>query len=85
MTISEKVKKVRDLYRNTPDGRIVDSDTILKDLTDNADMEVTDVSMELLDIWENAADREAVESLFLLFTDTEFEDYVDRCIRTTTR
>lgn len=84
-------KKVRDAERvlalmaDTPDGIIHDADTILKDLIDACDFEETGLAKEIIRIWEGSCDRDRVEQLFCLLTGCSFEDWLERCIRETTR
>lgn len=78
-------KEVLRLLENTPNGRIVDADTILKDLLDESDFEISGLAKELIQIWQNASDKASIEQLFCLFTGCAFEDYLDQCIRDTTR
>lgn len=79
-----RTKEVLRLLENTPNGRVVDADTILKDMLDESDFEVSGLARELIQIWQNASDRSSVEQLFCLFTGCAFEDYLDQCIRDTT-
>lgn len=79
------VRTVIDKFKNTPNGKIKDSDTILADIVNEADMEITGLSMEILETWQNSHDKESVEKLFESLTGTSFEDYLTRCIDETTR
>lgn len=91
MNLSEEIKhigmvnEVKKLFEQTPEGQIVDSDTILKDLMDNSSFEETGLSTEILDIYLKAKDRESIEKLFYTFTGMEFERYLEKCISETTR
>lgn len=80
-----RTEEVLRLLENTPNGRVVDADTILKDLLDETDFEVSGLACELIQIWRNATDKASVEQLFCLFTGCAFEDYLDQCIRDTSR
>lgn len=83
--ILNNIDQVEELYSNTPDGRIIDSDTILADLIEKADFEVTYESLELFDIFKNTTDKQAFLEMFYFFTDTPFEKYLAHCIEKTTR
>lgn len=83
--LSETIERVEALYENTPDGRIIDSDTILADLTQEADWEVSGVSLDLFRIFKESSDKQTFLELFYLFTDTTFEDYLKQCIEETTK
>lgn len=76
---------VENLYENTPDGRIIDSDTILADLAQDAEWEVSGISLDLFRIFKESSDKQTFLELFYLFTDTTFEDYLKQCLEETTR
>lgn len=83
--IAKKAQQVLDLLNDTPNGIVIDADTILADLLGNADFEVTGIAAELLDIWAKSDDQASVEQLFCLLTDCAFEDFLDMCIAKTTK
>ena len=73
------ISEVEELNNNTPSGVIRDADTILADLLQAADMEVTGIAQSLFDIWKNSSDKASVENVFSLLMDTEFDDYLEMC------
>ena len=79
------VEQVEALNASTPEGMIVDSDTILVDLLDNCDFEFTGISQDIFNIWKNSTDKKAVEAMFYEFTDMEFHDYLLKCQKEITR
>lgn len=79
------IKEVEKLNNNTPNGIIVDTDTILKDLIDECDYEFTGFSQDIFNIWKNSKDKESVEQMFYEFTDMEFIDYLIKCKEEITR
>lgn len=81
----DTIERVEDLYCNTPDGRIIDSDTILADLVQEADWEENGLSLDLFRMFKESSDKQTFLELFYLFTDTTFEDYLKQCIEETTR
>lgn len=81
----KKVQGVLELLGNTPNGVVIDADTILADLIAAADFEVNGVAAELLSIWDKSKDRASIEQMFCLITGCAFEDYLDRCIAETTQ
>ena len=83
--LHEKTDQVTRLTEDTPDGMIHDADTILKDLLDQADCEVSGLAKELIGIWRDSTDKPRIEQLFCLFTGCEFGDWLDQCIAGTTR
>ena len=85
MTTREKIRQVELLNGNTPDGMIIDSDTILADLLLNVDNEVTGFSQDIFNIYKRSKDKDAVKQMFFEFTDMEFDDYLDKCMKEITR
>lgn len=85
----ESVKKALRLYENTPNGYIVDADTILADvITDAADnSEETGIGSDLLELWLDGTntERSVIEAVFYNLTGVEFSSYIARCIEETTR
>ena len=75
----KNIKKVEELNCNTPNGRIKDADTILVDLIDNADFEVTGLAQEIFNIYKESVDKESVEKMFFLFTWIGFDEYLIKC------
>lgn len=73
------LKEVEELNANTPNGMITDADTILVDLIDKNDFEITGIAQDIFNIWKNSSDKNAVEQMFFEFTDTEFKDYLETC------
>ena len=64
---------------------IIDSDTILADLLLNVDNEVTGFSQDIFNIYKRSKDKDAVKQMFFEFTDMEFDDYLDKCMKEITR
>lgn len=85
MTTREKIRQVELLNSSTPDGMIIDSDTILADLLLNVDNEVTGFLQDIFNIYKRSKDKDAVKQMFLAFTDMKFDDYLDKCIYEITR
>lgn len=84
-SICDKIKIIRSLYDNTPDGVVTDADTIFADIMDANDMHETGISTDIFNIWEKSHDRKSVEMMFFEFTGVEFAEYLDSCIEKTTR
>lgn len=85
MTTAQKADLVLDLLASTPDGVIRDADTVLKDIMDEADFEVTGIAAEIIGIWKKSGDKPSVEELFKSFTCYGFAGWLNKCIRETTR
>lgn len=79
------IAQIELLNSSTPNGMIIDSDTILADLLLNVDNEVTGFSQDIFNIYKRSKDKDAVKQMFFEFTDTEFDDYLDKCMKEITR
>ena len=85
-SVTEKmIKEVETLNDNTPDGIIVDADTILVDLIEDCDNEFTGFAQDVFNIWKGSVDKAAVEQMFYEFTGVEFIDYLMKCKEEITR
>lgn len=84
-TMERRADAVLSLLSNTPDGTVYDADTILKDLMDEADFEVSGIAEEIIGIWKKSGDRKSVEDLFQSFTDCGFGEWLRKCVSGTTR
>ena len=78
--IAKKIEQVETLNAHTPDGYIIDADTILVDLIDNDDHEFSGFTQDVFNIWKSSSDKPAVAQMFYEFTGVEFEDYLDKCL-----
>ena len=79
------VNEAEILYNNTPDSQIIDADTILADILEDSEKEVTGLALEVFGIWKNSKDRKTVEELFYSLTGVEFVDYIALCVENTTK
>ena len=79
------IQNIKKLDENTPEGCIIDSDTILADLLEQCNYQETGLAHEIFDIYKNSADKEAVKKLFYIFTDMEFNSYLGTCMKKITR
>ena len=83
--MEQLLKYVEELNTNTPDGQIVDADTILKDIMDEQDFEVTGIAQEIFNIYHKSSDKQAVKEMFFEFTGMKFDQYLMKCSREITR
>ena len=84
MTIQEKHDKaarILDILDHPPAKPMIhDPDTILADVLDDIDSEVTGIARELIQIWYRSTDKINIEALFELLTGVSFEDYLDKAV-----
>ena len=83
--VAMKAASVKSLAAGTPDGVVRDADTVLKDVMDAADFEITGLASEIIDIWLAAKDRGAAAAMFQAVSGVGFEEFLDRCLETTSR
>lgn len=87
--MADMISEVETLNNNTPDGIIVDADTILADLVETAYeaayFEESGIAQEIFDIWKNSADKKSVEKMFQMFADVTMDEYLERCVEEITR
>lgn len=85
MTTREKIRQIELLNSSTPNGMIIDSDTILADLLQDVDNEVSGFSQDIFNIYKRSKDKDTVKQMFFEFTGTEFDNYLDKCMKEITR
>jgi hypothetical protein len=85
--IKEKIENIKNLQKSTPNGYVIDADTILCDImkNPNLDFEITGIALELFELYEKTTDKKGFEKLFSFFTDKKFEEFVEECEEKTTR
>lgn len=85
VTLEERIKEANKLIDNTPDGYIVDADTLLCDAMEKADFEVTGLAKDIFNIWLNSSDRASVEAVFYDLTDMQLDEFVELCLEKMSR
>ena len=83
--MEELLNKVEELNANVPDGIVKDADTILVDMVQGNDFEITGIAQDIFNIWRNSSGKKAVEQMFFEFTDMEFKDFLEKCKEEITR
>lgn len=77
MDLTKLVEEVMELSTKQPDGvRFRDADTILADLIEECDFQVTGIADELLRLYLEAENKDDFKSLFFFMTEKNFEDYL---------
>ena len=72
-TVKELAEQVLDLSTKQPDGMIHDADTILADIMEAADFQVSGISDDILKLYLEVENKDDFESLFYLITDEKFK------------
>lgn len=75
-TLEELAEHVMDLSTKQPDGMIHDADTILADIMEAADFQVSGISDDILKLYLEVENKDDFESLFYLMADEKFENYL---------
>lgn len=81
----EIIEEVERLNNNTPDGQIIDADTILVDLVQKNNDEISGFAQDIFNIWKESKDRMSVEQMFHGFTGMGFSEYLMMCQKEITR
>ena len=84
-TLIDKVRAVILACNSTPSGQIIDADTLLADVIENADYEISDMFKEIAETWMTSEDQRGIEVVFEVLTGTNFEEFVDKCLALTTK
>lgn len=79
------VDKAKELTLSTPNGVIRDADTILEDYLNNRETEISGIAEEVFGIYKNTTDKESVKAMFEALVGTSFDNYVEECIKNTTK
>lgn len=83
--IRELIRKVECLNNDAPYGVIRDADTILKDILDEQDFEITGIAQDIFNIYKKSTDKTSVKEMFFEFTGVDFDEYLNKCIKEITR
>lgn len=75
LKVAGMANEVLELMANTPAGTVVDGDTILADIMEEANFDESGTTEELVAIWKDTTDKGMFHRLFMLFTGIDFEDY----------
>lgn len=79
-SLEAEIEDVEKLQGNTPNGTVIDADTILADyLGDFASPDSNGVAKEIFEIFRYSSDKKAVIDMFQAFTGISFSDYLKEC------
>lgn len=74
--IEELTEDVMDLSLRQSDGAVHNADTILADIMEAADFQVSGISDDILKLYLEVENKDDFESLFYLMADEKFENYL---------
>ena len=87
--MEQLLKYVEELNTNTPDGQIVDADTILKDIMDEQDFEISGMAQDIFNIYHQSSDKRSeqfqINSVYNQSQIRAFDQYLMKCSREITR
>lgn len=79
------IKQVEELNDNTPNGAVIDADTILVALLNEQNFEFSGMAQDIFNIYRKSSDKQAVKEMFFEFTGMEFNQYLEKCLKEITR
>ena len=84
--ILDKIKEAEEKAEEVSGAEaFADADTILKDLMDEQDWEVSGIASDLFERYKRATCKTEVEEVFQFFTCMKFKDFVEKCAKETRR
>lgn len=78
--LEQAKQKYDEVSQHDEGGTVFDGDTILKDIMDDADFEISGLFEDIYNMFKKTTDPESMAQLFFEFTGIEFEEYLKRCI-----
>lgn len=76
--------KILSMQHNMPSGVIHDADTVLADIFDNMEKEVTGTGFELIELYMRSTDKPGFCRLFEAITGTTWTQFIDESLRVMT-
>ena len=73
------IGEIEQMNKHIPDGVIIDADTTLVDLVENAEHEITGFAEEIFNIYKESNDKNAVCQMFYEFIGVELDEYLEIC------
>jgi hypothetical protein len=78
--MNDKCYKVLHMQSTMPNGTIRDADTVLQDVFDETEPEITGLATEIIMLYLNSTDKDSVSAMFEAITGCSFKEYLDRSI-----
>lgn len=75
----QAIQTVEDMAEHLPNGLIRDADTVLADIMQEANFEITGLTKDIFNIWRKSSDRKSVEKMFFNLTDCDFMSFLEKC------
>lgn len=77
--------KILSMQHNMPNGVVLDADTVLADILDNVETEVTAAGFELIELYLRSADKPGFCQLFEALTGTSWTAFIEETLRVMTK
>lgn len=77
--LMNKVEKINKKLEERA-GCIMDADTVLLDIIQDRDFEISGIATNVFDIWKQSSDKKSVEKMFYELTRKEFDEYLELVI-----
>lgn len=83
--IDKAAAKILSLQHKMSDGVVFDADTVLADILDNMETEVTGSGFELIELYQRSADKPGFCQLFESLTGTSWSAFIEEALRVMTK
>jgi hypothetical protein len=79
-SMNDKCYKVLHMQSAMPNGTIRDANTVLQDVLDKTEPEITGLAAEIITLYLESSDKKSMSAMFEAMTGCSFEEYLDRSI-----
>lgn len=75
----QAIQTVEDMAEHLPNGLIRDADTVLADIMQEANFEISGLAKDIFNIWRKSSDRKSLEKMFFDLTAYDFLSFLEKC------
>ena len=83
--LNKAAATILSLQHKMPDGVVCDADTVLADILDNMETEVTGSGFELIELYQRSTDKPGFCRLFEALTGTSWTKFIEESLRVMTQ
>lgn len=83
--LDKAAASILSLQHKMPDGTVCDADTVLADILDNMETEVTGAGFELIELYQCSTDKPGFCRLFEALTGTTWTAFIEESLRVMTK